>query len=159
MIRKAKKDDFEQIWRFFEEIVSKGTTYGFDQKTKKDKAYKLWIEIPRESYVFEEKGRILGSYYIKNNFGGPGNHVCNCGYMVDRNTRNKGIGSALCQHSIQNAKKMGYKAMQFNYVASSNSKAIKLWEKYGFKIVGRLPKAFHHPEKGYIDALVMYQWL
>ena len=103
-------------------------------------------------------GHILGTYYLKTNQVGPGSHVCNCGYMVSSKARGKGLATAMCQHSQKQAIKLGYKAMQFNFVASSNEGAIRLWNKLGFNTVGHLSKAFHHPNKGYVDALIMYKW-
>ena len=115
--------------------------------------------MPRLTFVADEDGQVLGTYYLKTNQGGPGDHVCNCGYMVSSSARGRGIATAMCQHSQRIAKALGYKAMQFNFVASTNAGAVKLWTKLGFETVGRLPKAFRHPAQGYVDALVMYKWL
>ncbi len=109
--------------------------------------------------MFEEDGKVLGTYYLKTNQQGPGDHVCNCGYMVSTAARERGLATAMCEHSQSIARELGYKAMQFNFVASSNEGAVRLWNKLGFETVGRLPKAFNHPSKGYVDALVMYKWL
>lgn len=109
--------------------------------------------------MFEEDANVLGTYYIKSNQQGPGNHVCNCGYMVSSAARGRGLATAMCEHSQEIARQLGYKAMQFNLVVSSNEGAIRLWHSLGFATVGRLPKAFHHPSQGYVDALIMYKWL
>jgi len=158
-IREATDTDFEEIWQIFHEIVSSGDTYAYPQNTSKDEANKLWMHLPRKTFVAEEEGEILGTYYIKTNQAGPGNHVCNCGYMVSPKARNKGLAASMCEHSQRIAIELGYRAMQFNYVAASNESAIRLWKKLGFDTVGRLPKAFNHPALGYIDALVMFKWL
>lgn len=158
-IREATREDFEKIWPIFREIVATGETYAYPRDTTKEQAIKLWIDSPRKTYVFEEDGQILGTYYIKTNQAGPGDHVCNCGYMVSSAARGRGLATAMCEHSQEIARKLGYKAMQFNFVASSNEGAVRLWNKLGFDTVGRLPKAFRHPAKGYVDALVMYKWL
>ncbi|OZG72381.1 GNAT family N-acetyltransferase [Hahella sp. CCB-MM4] len=158
-IREAIPEDFEGIWPIFKEVVEAGETYGYALETSKEEAYHLWMELPRKTYVVSEGGRILGTYYIKNNQNGPGSHVCNCGYMVSSASRGQGIATLMCKHSQQQALDFGYKAMQFNFVAASNEKAVKLWQSLGFETVGRLPQAFHHPHKGYVDALVMYKWL
>ena len=158
-IRKATPDDFEQIWPIFRVVCSAGDTYGFPPDTSKDEARRLWMVVPRETYVVESDGKILGTYYMKTNQLGPGSHVCNCGYMVATAARGRGIATTLCEHSQQAAIQLGYKAMQFNFVASTNEVAVRLWQKLGFVIVGRLPKAFDHPTKGLVDALVMYKWL
>lgn len=158
-IREATKEDWNAIWPIFHEIVSFGDTYAYEADTTKEKAEKIWLQTPRKTYVFEEGNQILGTYYLKTNQAGPGNHVCNCGYMVSSNARGRGLATTMCEHSQELAVELGYKAMQFNFVASSNEGAIRLWSKLGFDIVGRLPKAFKHPLKGYVDALVMFKLL
>jgi ribosomal protein S18 acetylase RimI-like enzyme len=117
------------------------------------------MRLPRKTYVVENNNLILGTYYMKTNQGGPGSHVCNCGYMVSSKARGKGLATAMCEHSKKAAKESGYKVTQFNFVAASNEGATRLWRKLGLETVGRLPKAFNHPVQGCIDALVMYQWL
>jgi L-amino acid N-acyltransferase YncA len=159
IIREAGAADFELIWPIFQEIVAAGETYGYPRDTNREQAFKIWMEAPRKTYVFEDNGAVLGTYYIKTNQLGPGDHVCNCGYMVSPVARGRGLATAMCLHSQEIAKQLGYKAMQFNFVASSNEGAVRLWNTLGFATVGRLPKAFLHPAKGYVDALVMYKWL
>jgi L-amino acid N-acyltransferase YncA len=158
-IREAKKTDFEKIWPIFHEIVAAGDTYAFPPDVTKEQGKKLWMYAPRKTFVAESEEGILGTYYIKTNQAGPGSHVCNCGYMVPANSRGKGIATAMCEHSQKMALELGYEAMQFNFVASSNQGAVRLWQKLGFEIVGKLPQAFKHPSKGNIDAYVMYKWL
>ncbi|WP_456432787.1 N-acetyltransferase family protein [Nitratifractor sp.] len=158
-IREANQEDFEEIWPIFHEIVSAGETYAYPRDTDQDQARKIWMESPKKTFVLTENGTVLGTYYIKTNHPGPGSHVCNCGYMVASVARGRGLAAAMCLHSQQIAKKLGYKAMQFNFVASTNEAAVYLWQKLGFEIVGRLPGAFNHPTRGYVDALVMYKWL
>ena len=159
IIREATENDFDAIWPIFHEIAAKGDTYAYPADTDKNEAKQLWMELPRKTFVVEENNKILATYYIKTNQAGPGNHVCNCGYMVASNARGKRLATAMCEHSQTVAIEFGYKAMQFNYVASTNEGAVKLWNKLGFETVGRLPKAYNHPTKGFVDALVMYKWL
>ena len=158
-IREATRDDFDQIWPIFREVAAAGETYGYPRDVTREDGIRLWMDAPRKTYVFEQDGRILGTYYIKTNQLGPGSHVCNCGYMVSSAARGRGLATAMCEHSQRIASELGYKAMQFNFVASTNEGAVRLWSKLGFVIVGRLPQAFHHPSRGYVDALVMYKWL
>lgn len=158
-IREATKSDRKLIWLIFREIVSPGETYAYETDTTKEQAEKIWLDTPRKTYVFEEDGKVLGTYYLKTNQSGPGNHVCNCGYMVSSLARGKGLATLMCKHSQKIAIEFGYKAMQFNFVASSNEGAVRLWSKLGFVTVGRLPNAFNHPSKGFVDAFVMYKWL
>ena len=159
MIREATEQDMDGIWPIFQEIVAAGETYAYPRDTRKEEAVKFWLHAPRQTFVVTEENQIVGTYFIKTNQPGPGDHVCNCGYMVSAKARGKGLATAMCEHSQKVAVELGYKAMQFNFVASTNEGAIKLWHKLGFATVGRLPKAFNHPSQGYVDALVMYKWL
>jgi ribosomal protein S18 acetylase RimI-like enzyme len=158
-IRIATDKNFDAIWPIFHEVASAGETYAYERDTTREQARHLWIELPRETWLAEEAGKVLGAYYIKTNQAGPGSHVCNCGYMVASTARGRGVATALCEHSQSRAIELGYKAMQFNFVASTNEAAVRLWTKLGFEIVGKLPDAFNHPVRGYVDALVMYKWL
>lgn len=158
-IRAATKADFDQIWSIFHEIAAAGETYALPRDITKEQALTIWMDTPRKTYVLEEDGKILGTYFIKSNQSGPGDHVCNCGYMVSSSARGHGLGTAMCEHSQRIARELEYKAMQFNLVVSTNESAVRLWSRLGFAIAGRLTKAFHHPSKGYVDALVMYKWL
>ncbi len=159
IIREALEEDFDQIWEIFHQIVSAGETYAIQRNTSKKEARQIWLEDPQKTYVCEVNKKILGTYYLKQNYGGGGDHVCNCGYMVALKEEGKGLGTKMCIHSQLIAKKIGYQAMQFNLVLVSNKKAISLWSRLGFDIVGRIPKAFNHPKIGYVDALIMNKWL
>jgi ribosomal protein S18 acetylase RimI-like enzyme len=159
IIREAVPSDFDNFWPILQEIASSGETYAYPQDLARDDGFQLWVVMPRVTFVAEEDGQVLGAYYLRTNQAGLGDHVCNCGYIVSSSARGRGVATAMCEHSQQTALRLGYKAMQFNFVASSNGGAVRLWSKLGFATVGRLPKAFRHPSKGYIDAMVMYKWL
>ncbi|MCX7207299.1 MAG: GNAT family N-acetyltransferase [Proteobacteria bacterium] len=150
---------FSQFWPIFSEIIQAEETYAFDPNLNESQAFELWCTLPIETYALVEDSVVLGSYYIKANASGPGAHVCNCGYMVASAARGKGVAKALCQHSKQRALALNFKAMQFNAVVSSNTVAVALWQKLGFEVVGRVPKAYRHKQLGFVDTLVMYQWL
>lgn len=158
-IREATKEDWDTIWPIFNEVVAAGDTYAYEVDTTKEQAERIWLDTPRKTYVFEEGKIILGTYYLKTNQAGPGKHVCNCGYMVSSKARGKGLATSMCEHSQKIALDLGYKAMQFNFVAASNDGAIRLWDKLGYNTVGRLPRAFKHPSQGNVDALVMFKSL
>src|SRR5258708_38442623 len=115
-IREATEQDFERIWPIFHEIVAAGETYAYSRDTTKEQALRIWIEVPRKTFVAEEAGNILGTYYIKTNQQGPGDHVCNCGHMVSSTARGSGLATAMCEHSQSIAQKRSDKAMQFAYV-------------------------------------------
>lgn len=159
IIREATEADFPAIWAIYEPIVRKGDTYAFPTDIDEAAAQQSWLDAPVQSYVAEEDGETLGTYKLNVNREGPGDHVCNCGYMVSPKARGRGVASAMCEHSQLEALKHGFKAMQFNMVVSTNTGAVRLWQKHGFEIVGTLPRAFRHPALGYVDGYVMYKWL
>ena len=158
-IRQAEPTDHEAIWEIFHEVVTQTYTYPYPPETNRQQALEIWIQNPAATYVAEMEGETVGTYYIKPNQPGLGSHVCNCGYMVAGSAHGQGVGSAMCKHSQEEASGMGFRAMQFNLVVSSNKTAVKLWQKLGFKITGTLPGAFQHRRLGFIDAHVMYKWL
>jgi ribosomal protein S18 acetylase RimI-like enzyme len=120
-------------------------------------AVAYWLAPDKETFVAEDNGHILGTYFIRANAAGGGRHVCNCGYMTSAAATGRGIARRMCEHSLEHARARGFRAMQFNSVIATNTRAIRLWESCGFATVGRLPGAFLHPTQGYVDALVMYQ--
>lgn len=158
-IREAGEEDFEQIWLIFHEVVSRGDTYAFDPATDREEAYRLWMQLPAATYVAVDGERVLGTYYIKPNAAGPAAHVCNAGYMVAAAARGRHVGRAMGEHSLGQARSLGFRAMQFNMVVSTNIYAIRLWRALGFREIGRIPAAFRHPEQGFVDALILYRTL
>lgn len=137
-----------------------GDTYAFSPGSTEAEIHRAWIEVPSASFVScDGDGRLLGSYFIKPNQPGLGSHVCNCGYVVAPAAQGQGIASAMCEHSQREALAMGFLAMQFNLVASTNERAVRLWRRLGFDVVGRLPRAFRHQRLGLVDALVMFKTL
>lgn len=158
-IRQTKESDWNEIWLILHEIFAKGETYPHPPDTDERYAYNYWIASPAASYVALINDSIVGSYYLKPNQPGLGSHVGNAGYIVKSTARGLGVGTAMGKHSLIAAKKLGFKALQFNLVVSTNTASIKLWKNLGFSVVGTLPLAFNHQEKGYVDAFVMYRLL
>lgn len=158
-VRKAVDADWPAIWEIIRPVIRSGETYAIAIDISEADARCLWLSNPAESLVAEDSSGVVGAYYIKPNQSGPGSHVCNCGYVVDAKARGKGIASMMCEHSQELALDLGFKAMQYNLVVSTNQGAVRLWQKHGFQIVGTLPLAFHHPSAGYVDAFVMYKQL
>lgn len=157
MIRTATKLDSEAIWAILEPVIRAGETYTQPCDMTKEEALAYWFSEEKEPFVWEENDEILGTYFIKANQKGGGAHVANCGYITAEAERGRGIARAMCQHSLVRAKERGFRAMQFNFVVSTNAAAVKLWSSLGFETVGRLPLAFKHPAHGFVDALVMYR--
>lgn len=164
-IRNAKPDDAPAIWRVIGPTIRAGETYAIDPETPQAAALAYWLGADRETLVAEDDGgedgggEILGSYYLRPNQAGAGGHVCNCGYMTRPDAAGRGVAQAMCAHSLDHARAQGYRAMQFNFVLASNTRAVALWRRFEFEIVGRLPEAFRHPSLGYVDALVMFRRL
>jgi len=158
-ISEITKDDFEAFWPVFKEIVSAQETYAFDPEINFEDAYHLWCLASLKSYVVKENDTILGSYYIKANAAGPSAHISNCGYMVNPQSRGKGIAGKLCLHSQQIAIELGFSAMQFNAVVSTNKIAIALWQKLGYAIIGTIPNAYNHKKLGFVDSFIMHKQL
>src|SRR5258708_40170131 len=102
---------------------------------------------------------MLGTYFLQPNQQGGGSHVANCGYVTAPWATGRGVARAMCAHSLERARERGFKATTFNFVVSTNDRAVALWRSFGFEIVGRLPGAFHHPTAGFVDAFVMYRSL
>jgi ribosomal protein S18 acetylase RimI-like enzyme len=159
-IREFQPSDWPQVWRILHETLSSGDTYTFSPDSPETEIRKAWIEVPARTFVAcDRQGQILGTYFIKANQPGLGSHVCNCGYVVSSRAQGKGVATQMCEHSQAAARAMGFRAMQFNFVVATNARAVRLWERLGFAIVGRLPGAFHHQTLGYVDALIMFKQL
>ncbi len=159
LIRPARPEDWPSIWTIIEPTIRAGETYTLDAGMSEGSARAYWLGPDKETFVAEEEGLILGTYFLRANQAGGGRHVCNCGYMTSAQATGRGIARQMCLHSLDHARKRGYRAMQFNFVVATNERAIRLWQSLGFDIVGRLPLAFQHPTHGYVDALVMFQSL
>jgi len=159
LIRPAVNTDRPAILKIVRPILAAGETYAIDPALTDDAMLAYWFAPGHNVFVAEDAEQILGTYYLMANQGGGGAHVANCGYMVRANAQGRGIAGAMCQHSLAEAKTHGFRAMQFNHVVSTNHRAIALWQKLGFAIVGTLPKAFNHPAHGYVDSYVMFRTL
>lgn len=158
-IRPARAHDAAAIWAIIEPVIRAGETYTLDRDMSEADALGYWFAADKETFVAEEGGAVLGTYYLRANQAGGGNHVCNAGYMTGAAATGRGVARRMCLHSIDHAKARGFRAMQFNFVVSTNVRAVGLWQSLGFEIVGRLPGAFDHPAEGFVDALVMLRAL
>lgn len=158
-IRVASSADYGAIWTILEPMIRTGETYTLPRDMSRDEALAYWFSAEKETFVWEENDAVLGTYFLKANQQGGGAHVANCGYVTSATAQGRGIARAMCLHSLERAKERGFRAMQFNFVVSTNERAVKLWLSLGFEVVGRLPGAFEHPSRGLVDALVMYRKL
>jgi ribosomal protein S18 acetylase RimI-like enzyme len=158
-IRHARSSDADAIYAIISPVISAGETYALPRDMSRKSALSYWMGDDRETFVAEEEGRIVGTYYLRANQMGGGAHVANCGYMTAQGESGRGIARAMCLHSLDHARAKGFRAMQFNFVVSTNHRAVALWESLGFATLTRLPLAFNHPREGYVDALVMFRVL
>ena len=158
-IRRATRADAPAIWAIIGPTIRAGETYALDRDMTEPNALAYWLGDDRETFVAEADGAIVGTYYVRANNAGGGRYVCNCGYMTSAAATGRGVARAMCLHSLDHARGQGFRAMQFNFVVSTNTRAVALWQSLAFAIVGRLPLAFRHPVHGFVDALVMYRSL
>ena len=182
-IRSATTKDHDAIWKIFHEIISAGDTYSLDPRMSREEALAYWFRADTQTYVAELHRQsvgeavgfpgtatpsptggmkdqvIVGTYILRPNQSGGGSHVANAAFMVASDAQGTGVGRTMAVHCLHEARQSGFRAMQFNYVISTNTPAIRLWQELGFEIVGTLPGAFRHPEKGYVDVYVMFRSL
>jgi L-amino acid N-acyltransferase YncA len=158
-IRPMTAADWPAVWALFREVAAGGDVFAYDENTPEEVARALWFGPGAAGYVAEEDGVMLGTYFLRPAQPGRGGHVANAGYMVAPAARGKGLASAMCGHSLDAARRLGYRAMQYIFVVSTNAAAVRVWEKHGFAVVGRVPRAFRHVTHGLVDTLVMYREL
>jgi len=158
-IHEITASEFDCAWPVFSEVISGGDTYSYAPDLTMEQARAMWTDAPSRCFVAERDGDVLGLYMLRPNSPGLGDHVANCGYMVSSRARGQGVASAMCEHSLAEARRSGFTAMQYNFVVSSNEVAIRLWQKHGFAIVGRVPGAFRHATRGPTDIFVMHRML
>ncbi len=158
-IRTANPADAAAIWSILRPVFRAGETYAISRDIDEVDAVAYWCGHKHETFVAEDGGDILGTYYLRENQAGGGNHVANCGYMTASKAQGRGIARRMLEHSLVRAKERGFRALQFNFVVSTNERAIRTWEAYGFQKVGCIPLGFQHPALGLVDAFVMHRQL
>ncbi len=158
-IRLSTPSDHEAVWQIISNVIATGDTYVFAPDSSKEKMLNYWFSSDKRTYVAEENNEILGTFYLKENQMDLGSHIVNAGYMVSENARGKGLGKAMAEFSLEEARSLGFRGMQFNLVVKTNEKAVKLWLKMGFEIIGEIPDAYKHSQFGYVNAYIMYQKL
>jgi L-amino acid N-acyltransferase YncA len=158
-IRPATETDHGVIWQIFHAVVAAGDSYAFNPNISRLDALAYWFRADTHTYVAEKDREIVGTYILRPNQPGGGAHVANAAFMVAVHARGKGVGRAMGEHSLSEARRLGFRAMQFNFVVSTNESALRLWQQLKFKIVATLPGAFRHPTKGYVDVYVMFRSL
>lgn len=159
-IAEQQDADWPQVWAILEPTFRAGESYPLPRDVDEGDARKYWIKTDGFNAIARDSnGNLCGVYYIRPDQGGPGDHICNAGYVVSPDQRGRGYAGALCQDSLVRARAMGFAAMKFNLVVADNEPAVKAWRQAGFKIIGTIPEAFRHPSSGIVDAYIMYQKL
>jgi ribosomal protein S18 acetylase RimI-like enzyme len=158
-IRPATPQDDDAIWAVLEPTLRAGETYPIPRDISRADALAYWRTPGNDVMIAEDNGAVVGTYYLRANNKGGGAHVANCGYMVAPAATGRGVARAMCLDSFERAKARGFSAMQFNFVISTNTRAVMLWQRCGFQVCGTLPDAFDHPMRGKVDALVMFRHL
>jgi ribosomal protein S18 acetylase RimI-like enzyme len=159
IIRPAERRDEDAIWRIFHAVVEPGDTYAFPPETTRQEALAIWMSPSVHAYVALDGDEVVGTYFLKANQPGRGSHVSNAGFMVAPSGQGRGVGRAMGEHCLAEARRLGFRAMQFNFVVSTNEPAVALWQKLGFEIIGTVPEAFEHPTLGFVNTYVMYRSL
>ena len=156
-IREAKKTDEPQIWEIIKSVIASGDTYVFAPDSSEEKMLAFWCGADKKTYVALSDDKIVGTFFLKDNQPDLGSHIANAGYMVAPVAKGKRIGRTMAEFSIEEARRLGYTAMQFNFVVKSNQAAVKLWQSLEFEIIGEIPEAFRHVNEGLTNALIMYR--
>jgi len=158
-LRKATDNDKPAIWQIIKAVIAGGDTYVFSPDSGEAEMMAYWFTPDKHNYVAALDGEVVGTFWLRANQPGLGSHVANAAYMVSPNAGGKGIGRQMAEYSFGEARKLGFSAMQFNFVVKSNTVAVKLWESVGFEIIGEIPDAFDHAKNGMTNAYIMYRKL
>lgn len=158
-IRTATDVDKPAVWEIIKTVIAGGDTYTFAPETSESEMMKFWFSPEKFNYVATDDREVMGTFWLRANQPGLGSHVANAGYMVAPDAAGKGIGKKMAEFSFAEAKRLGFTAMQFNFVVKSNAAAVNLWQKVGFQIIGEIPDAFRHKTNGLTNAYIMYRSL
>lgn len=159
ILRDAVKADKPAVWQIIKAVISGGDTYVFSPDSTEEEMTAWWFSAEKHVYVAELDGEVVGTMWLKANQPGLGSHVGNAAYMVSPNAKGKGVGRKMAEFSIEEARRLGFKSIQFNFVVKSNEVAVKLWQSVGFEIIGEIPDAFNHAKNGLTNAYIMFRKL
>jgi ribosomal protein S18 acetylase RimI-like enzyme len=158
-IRKALEADKSEVWEIIKAVIATGDTYVFAPASPKEKMLAYWFAADKQTYVALWENKIVGTFFLKDNQPDLGSHIANAGYMVAPDPQGKRVGRTMAEFSLEEARRLGYRAMQFNFVVKSNEVAVRLWMNLGFEIIGEIPEAFSHAHDGLTNAYIMYRKL
>ncbi|MCM0042514.1 MAG: GNAT family N-acetyltransferase [Algoriphagus sp.] len=157
--RIATHEDQEVLWGVLEPMIRMGGTYVFSLDKTKESMMAYWMGADKVTFAVENEGVVVGTFYLKANQEGLGDHICNAGFVVSRDAEGLGVGRWMGEFAQVEAKSRGFLAMQFNFVIQSNQKAVHLWKSLGFSVIGEIPEAYRHPHLGLVPALIFYKKL
>ncbi len=157
-IRKSIPADADAIWEILKAITAQGDSFAYTPVSK-EAMLAYWLDASRHTYTALWDDVIVGTFFMQNNQPGLGAHIANAAYATSPTAYSKGIGRAMGAFSLEEARRLGYRAMQFNLVVKTNTRAVALWQSLGFVIIGEIPDAFQHSTLGFVNAYIMYQKL
>jgi ribosomal protein S18 acetylase RimI-like enzyme len=157
--RQATIEDGDGIWTILQAINARGDAYAYFPDTPKQDMLDYWLAADKHAFVAAHNDEIVGTFWLRDNQPGRGSHIANASYAVSYAHNGLGIGKKMGLFSLDAARSLGYKAMQFNLVVKTNTRAVQLWQNIGFQIIGEIPEAFDHAELGLVNAYIMYQKL
>ena len=157
-ILKAERGDRSAVWKIIKEVIAAGDTYVFPPDSSEEEMLDYWFAPDKHTYIAEIDDETVATFWIKANQPGLGSHIANAAYMVASHARGKGVGKHIASWSLDEARRLGFTAMQFNFVVKTNP-AVKLWQDLGFEIIGEIPDAFNSARNGLINAYLMYRKL
>lgn len=157
--RPATEADKPAIWRIIKAVIATGDTYVYRPDSSEEEMMATWFLPEKHNYVAVIDGEIVATFWLRANQPGLGSHVANAAYMVSPAAKGKGIGKQMALWSLDEARRLGFTAMQFNFVVKSNENTVALWKKIGFEIIGEIPDAFQHAQNGLTNAYIMYRKL
>lgn len=158
-IRAAVPADLDALWQLWKMIVDQHVYFPYDASYSRADIEATWLRLDNPTYVADREGKVVGAYILRPNQPGYGDHIANAAYMVSTAARGGGVGQVLCAHSIETARSLGFRAMQFNLVVATNESAIRTWLANGFRIIGTVPGGFRHVDLGFVDAHIFFREL
>ncbi len=159
LIRPITDADLEPLRQIFNAIIAEGEAFTYETSFGVSEMRAYVDSYTAGGWVEELDGRVVGGYVLRPNQPGRGSHVCNATYVVDASVRGQKLGRRLGEHSLIRAKELGYSAMQFNAVVSTNEAAVKLWTSLGFEIIGSVPEGFRRADGSRVALHIMYRTL
>jgi ribosomal protein S18 acetylase RimI-like enzyme len=158
-IRNAVEADKPAVWQIIKAVIAGGDTYTFAPDTPEEEMMAFWFSPEKHNYIAAIDEKVVGTFWLKPNQPGLGSHVGNAAYMVSPDAKGQGVGKRMAEYSLEEAKRLGFTAMQFNFVVKSNTAAVNLWKRVGFEIIGEIPDAIRHSTNGLTNAYIMYRKL